>query len=164
MKPPVAVRERMSRVDTAWLRMDNDVNLMMIVGVWLLRPAVGYEAVCRRIEERLLRYPRFRQAVVREADGAYWCEDERFDIHRHVVREKLKRRRGHRLQVGRAQGSEGARAGRRRHHGYECAAVSVHHVPVRRDPLHLAPSRNAGCLRAEVVAGAGDSGDREGFG
>jgi hypothetical protein len=84
----------MSRVDTAWLRMDNDVNLMMIVGVWLLRPAVGYEAVCRRIEDKLLRYPRFRQAVVREADGAYWCEDERFDIHRHVVREKLKRRRG----------------------------------------------------------------------
>ncbi len=34
---------RMSRVDTAWLRMDNDVNLMMIVGVWLLRPAVAYE-------------------------------------------------------------------------------------------------------------------------
>ena len=28
----------MSRVDTAWLRMDNDVNLMMIVGVWLLQP------------------------------------------------------------------------------------------------------------------------------
>ena len=27
---------RMSRVDTAWLRMDNDVNLMMIVGVWML--------------------------------------------------------------------------------------------------------------------------------
>jgi diacylglycerol O-acyltransferase len=35
---------RMSRVDTAWLRMDNDVNLMMIVGVWLLTPAVA----CRR--------------------------------------------------------------------------------------------------------------------
>ena len=31
--------ERMSRVDTAWLRMDNDVNLMMIVGVWLLATA-----------------------------------------------------------------------------------------------------------------------------
>ena len=25
--------QRMSRVDTAWLRMDNDVNLMMIAGV-----------------------------------------------------------------------------------------------------------------------------------
>jgi diacylglycerol O-acyltransferase len=94
MKPPAAFRERMSRVDTAWLRMDNDVNVMMIIGVWLLRPAVGYEAVCRRIEDKLLRYPRFRQAVMREADGAYWCEDESFDVHRHVVREKLKRRRG----------------------------------------------------------------------
>ena len=30
----------MSRVDTAWLRMDNDVNLMMIVGVWLLQPQI----------------------------------------------------------------------------------------------------------------------------
>ena len=30
--------ERMSRVDTAWLRMDTDANLMMIVGVWLLEP------------------------------------------------------------------------------------------------------------------------------
>ncbi|MCK7499892.1 MAG: hypothetical protein MZW92_63100 [Comamonadaceae bacterium] len=34
--PDAATAERMSRVDTAWLRMDNDVNLMMIVGVWLL--------------------------------------------------------------------------------------------------------------------------------
>ena len=32
--------ERMSRVDTAWLRMDNAVNLMMIVGVWLIEPAI----------------------------------------------------------------------------------------------------------------------------
>ena len=32
-------QRRMSRVDTAWLRMDNDVNLMMIVGVWLLTRA-----------------------------------------------------------------------------------------------------------------------------
>ena len=30
--PDPAERE-LSRVDTAWLRMDNDVNLMMIVGV-----------------------------------------------------------------------------------------------------------------------------------
>ena len=33
--------ERMSRVDNAWLRMDSERNLMMIVGVWLLRPAVS---------------------------------------------------------------------------------------------------------------------------
>ena len=28
-------RERMSGVDTAWLRMDSQANLMMIVGVWV---------------------------------------------------------------------------------------------------------------------------------
>ena len=39
-------RERMSRVDTAWLRMDNDVNLMMIVGVWLLEPAIALRRRC----------------------------------------------------------------------------------------------------------------------
>ena len=84
----------MSRVDTAWLRMDNDVNLMMIVGVWLLRPAISYEALCRRVEDKLLRYERFRQHVVRDAAGAHWCSDGDFDIHRHVVREKLVRARG----------------------------------------------------------------------
>ena len=36
-----AASERMSRVDTAWLRMDNDVNLMLIVGVWLLDESLG---------------------------------------------------------------------------------------------------------------------------
>ena len=88
---PAAARERMSRVDTAWLRMDNDVNLMMIVGVWLLTPAIDYEALCRRVEDKLLRYERFRQRVVRDASGAHWCDDAGFDIHRHVVRDKLVR-------------------------------------------------------------------------
>ncbi len=86
--------ERMSRVDHAWLRMDNDVNLMMIVGVWLLQPALRYEALCRRIEQRLLRYPRFRQRVVEDALGACWVDDAHFDIRRHVRRETLPRRRG----------------------------------------------------------------------
>src|SRR5664279_5336983 len=94
MTMPAATRERMSRVDTAWLRMDNDVNLMMIVGLWLLRPKVPYEALCRLIEDKLLRYARFRQVVVRDATGAHWCDDEGFDLRRHVVREKLTRRAG----------------------------------------------------------------------
>src|SRR5678816_2571880 len=96
MRPTSAVstRERMSRVDTAWLRMDNDVNLMMIVGVWLLTPAIDYETLCRRVEERLLRYDRFRYVVVRDASGAHWCDDAGFDIHHHVVRDKLVRRKG----------------------------------------------------------------------
>ncbi len=88
------VAERMSRVDTAWLRMDNDVNLMMIVGVWLLEPGITYEALCERIETRLLRFERFRQKVVRDAIGANWVADDDFDLGRHVVIEKLARKRG----------------------------------------------------------------------
>jgi len=81
----------MSRVDTAWLRMDNDVNLMMIVGVWLLEPKIAYATLCRRVEDKLLKYERFRQRVVRDAGGPSWVDDDGFDIHRHVVRDKLVR-------------------------------------------------------------------------
>jgi len=84
----------MSRVDTAWLRMDTDVNLMMIVGVWLLRPALRYRDLCARIRERLLKYERFRQKVVQGTLGSTWVEDEHFDLGHHVVVERLTRRRG----------------------------------------------------------------------
>ncbi len=83
--------ERMSRVDTAWLRMDSPRNLMMIVGVWILRPGVRYEDLCQRVEERLLTYQRFTQRVVQDAAGALWVPDKAFDIHHHVVREALPR-------------------------------------------------------------------------
>ena len=89
-----AQRTRMSRVDRAWLRMDGPRNLMMIVGVWLLEPAVGYETLCERVAERFLKYPRFRQKVVPGLLGAQWVDDEDFDIHQHIVRESLPRRRG----------------------------------------------------------------------
>ena len=82
---PAAAPERMSRVDTAWLRMDNDVNLMMIVGVWLLQPSVSLEALRERMADKLLKYDRFRQKAVHDAMGALWVEDEDFDITRHVV-------------------------------------------------------------------------------
>ena len=84
-----AAPERMSRVDTAWLRMDNPSNLMMILGVWLLEPGVSHAALCRRVEERLLKYRRFRQKVVEDAMGASWVTDRSFDLQRHVQRERL---------------------------------------------------------------------------
>lgn len=87
--------QRMSRVDTAWLRMDNDVNLMMIVGVWLLQPGITHAALCERVEDKLLKYDRFRQKVVQDPMGATWVHDDAFDIQRHVLHEKkLKRERG----------------------------------------------------------------------
>lgn len=87
MKP---AGESMSKVDTAWLRMDSDHNLMMILGVWTLRPRVRYEDICARFEDRLLNYHRFRQRVVEEGGGARWVDHD-VDIHQHVVREKLPR-------------------------------------------------------------------------
>jgi diacylglycerol O-acyltransferase / wax synthase len=81
--------ERMTKVDTAWLRMDSPSNLMMIVGVWSLKPSIKYDELCRRVQERLLKYNRFRQRVVEDAAGATWVEDTDFDIERHVLREQL---------------------------------------------------------------------------
>jgi diacylglycerol O-acyltransferase / wax synthase len=86
--------ERMSKVDTAWLRMDAPGNLMMIQGFWTLKPGIGYEALCERVRDRLLKYARFRQRVEQGMAGASWVEDEQFDIRRHVVREVLPRHGG----------------------------------------------------------------------
>jgi len=83
--------ERMTKVDTAWLRMDSPSNLMMIVGVWTLKPGIKYADLCLRVQERLLKYNRFRQKVVEDAAGATWVEDRNFDIANHVTVEKLPR-------------------------------------------------------------------------
>jgi diacylglycerol O-acyltransferase / wax synthase len=90
--PPGA--QRMSRVDTAWLRMDTPQNLMMIIGVWRLEPGITLAALRERIEQRLLRFSRFSQRVQEDPLGAVWLPDEHFDLARHVVAEKLRRRRG----------------------------------------------------------------------
>ncbi|HOB95504.1 MAG TPA: wax ester/triacylglycerol synthase family O-acyltransferase [Aquabacterium sp.] len=87
-------QRRMSRVDTAWLRMDNDVNLMMIVGVWLLQPGITLAMLRERIATRLLKYERFRHKAVVDAMGANWVEDTAFDITAQVVAEKLPKKRG----------------------------------------------------------------------
>ena len=85
--------ESMSKVDTAWLRMDSPSNRMMILGVWTLRPGIRYQALCRRMEERLLKYHRFRQHVAEQGGSASWVEHE-VDIREHVVRERLPRSNG----------------------------------------------------------------------
>jgi diacylglycerol O-acyltransferase / wax synthase len=81
--------ERMTKVDTAWLRMDSESNLMMIVGIWIMTPAITHAALCQRIEERLLKYPRFTQRVVQDSAGATWVKDAKFDIAQQVIVEKL---------------------------------------------------------------------------
>ena len=103
MRQTEAHAQRMSRVDTAWLRMDTEANLMMIVGVWMIRPGITVQALWERVEERLLQYTRFRQKVVEDAMGAQWVLDEHFDIAAHVCPETLnlgrKPRNAHHLEL-----------------------------------------------------------------
>jgi len=86
---PQARRERMSGVDTAWLRMENPTNLMMIVGVMIFEGRLELARVKRTIERRFLAFHRFRQRAVQDPTGAWWEDDRNFDIDSHIHRTAL---------------------------------------------------------------------------
>jgi WS/DGAT/MGAT family acyltransferase len=81
--------ERMSSVDTAWLRMDGPGNSMMIVGVSITETPVRPDDFRRMIEQRLLCFSRFRRRVAADALGASWVEDDAFELDAHLVRAVL---------------------------------------------------------------------------
>jgi WS/DGAT/MGAT family acyltransferase len=78
--------ERMSAVDAAWLRMDRPTNLMMIVGVVVFDEQLDFERFRGTIEERFLRFPRFRCRAVEDTVSASWEPDADFDLDQHVTR------------------------------------------------------------------------------
>ena len=82
-------RERLSAVDTAWLRMDRPSNLMMICGVLLFREKVSLARFRDVIARRFLVFARFRQRAVETGAGAAWEGDPAFDLDRHVIRVTL---------------------------------------------------------------------------
>ncbi len=82
-------RERISNVDTAWLRMDRPSNLMQIVGVLLFEGQLDYERLRASIERRMLGFRRFRQVAVAEGAGYVWQDDPDFDLDHHLHREVL---------------------------------------------------------------------------
>ncbi len=86
--------ERMSSVDTTWLRMDSPANLMMIVAVWVLEGPVALDKVEKQIAEGLLSYRRYRQKVDTTAAGVYWRDDPSFDLAHHIKRMNLPGRGG----------------------------------------------------------------------
>jgi diacylglycerol O-acyltransferase len=90
--PPTPTRnpERMSSVDTAWLRMDRPSNLMMICGVLIFGERLTPARLKATLVDRFMRFKRFRQRPVQTAAGAYWSDDHRFDIGAHVRRVKLR--------------------------------------------------------------------------
>ncbi|WP_295362261.1 wax ester/triacylglycerol synthase family O-acyltransferase [Arenimonas sp.] len=77
-------KEPMSRVDTAWLRMERATNLMMITGVLMLETPLDIRTLRKVIEHKFLSYPRFRQKAVDGPTGAFWQDDSDFDLDWHI--------------------------------------------------------------------------------
>ncbi len=83
-------RKPLSSVDTAWLRMEDPTNLMMITGILVFRTPMDYERLRMTVEERLLRFSRFRQRVGGSVTGGYyWTDDADFDLDYHLPRASL---------------------------------------------------------------------------
>jgi diacylglycerol O-acyltransferase len=89
-------RERMASVDVAWLRMDRATNHMMIVGLMVLADRLDIREFKQMLEERWLRYRRFRQRVVDDVLGPVWVDQRNFDIDLHVQLTALPGRGGKR--------------------------------------------------------------------
>jgi diacylglycerol O-acyltransferase len=81
--------ERMSSVDTAWLRMDRATNRMAIVGVLIFDTPLDYARLRTTLEGRLLTYDRLRRYPVEGSLGAWWAETPHFDIAKHLRRTRL---------------------------------------------------------------------------
>jgi WS/DGAT/MGAT family acyltransferase len=77
-------REAMSKVDTAWLRMERPTNRMMITGVLILAGTLDRARLKALLAERFLAFRRFRQKAVVGVNGAHWVVDDDFDLDWHV--------------------------------------------------------------------------------
>lgn len=82
-------REPLSKVDTAWLRMEQPSNLMMITGVVGLDKNASYDRLIETIRQRFLAFRRFRQKAAITPSGAFWEFDSEFEIRGHVRRVAL---------------------------------------------------------------------------
>lgn len=83
---------RVSPLDSAWLRMEDPTNLMMVTGVLLFDERLDQRRLRAVIEERLLAFPRFRQRVQEAPFGVgapSWETDQRFDLDYHLRRVAL---------------------------------------------------------------------------
>ena len=76
--------ETMSKVDTAWLRMESPTNLMMITGVLMIERPLDLTRLKKTIADRWLSFPRFRQKAVSSTAGALWEDDRDFDLDWHL--------------------------------------------------------------------------------
>jgi WS/DGAT/MGAT family acyltransferase len=79
-------RERMSSIDTAWLRMDRPYNIMAINGVLIFEDRLDLECVKELVKAHMIRYKRFRQRPIHTSGGYVWETDIHFELSSHVRR------------------------------------------------------------------------------
>ncbi len=84
-----ARREAISKVDVAWLRMEQPTNLMMITGVIVLDQPIDFDALREVLINRFLSFRRFRHKAVESARGCWWEEDALFEPGAHIIRAAL---------------------------------------------------------------------------
>ena len=86
------MRTPLANVDASWLRMDEPTNPMVVTGVLVLETPVSVPRFRTLVRERLLRFDRFRQRIVRPFAGVglpSWEEDPSFSLDHHLLVEKL---------------------------------------------------------------------------
>jgi diacylglycerol O-acyltransferase / wax synthase len=76
--------ERLSGADRAWLLMDRPTNLMVVIGLIILQAPLERARLRALVEERFLRFKRFRCVPVADTWGARWLETPQFDIDDHI--------------------------------------------------------------------------------
>ena len=86
---PDTLREPLSAVDHAWLRMDEPSNLMIINGVLVMDEPASFDRIKALLRRRLLPIPRFRQHIIHYEGEPYWEEDPEFDLDQHLHRMEL---------------------------------------------------------------------------
>lgn len=74
----------MTAVDTSWLRMESSSNCMMIGVVLIFDQRLSLSAFRQLLQERFLRFRRFRQRAVRHGNRYYWEDDPEFDLANHL--------------------------------------------------------------------------------
>lgn len=79
----------MSGVDLSWLRMDTPENPMMISSVLIFDAPIAIADLKRVLNERFLKFRRFRQRVVEKSGKVYWQDDALFNLDNHVHRRAL---------------------------------------------------------------------------
>ena len=86
--------EELSRADRSSLAAERGPVTMSILAALILEPGatITYDALCRRVEERIHLLPRYRRRIEQPALGLtppVWTDDEHFDVRWHVRRTAL---------------------------------------------------------------------------